>query len=370
MHILICNWKDLAHPAAGGAEVFTHECARRWAGRGHTVTQICAAVDGRPAIEIVDGVRILRHGSRIGVYKAVRRFLRYHADRFDVVIDEINTRPFFAHHHAGATPVVALAHQVAREVWQHETPRPLSLLGRYVLEPRWLPDYAGVPTLTISASSAASLARYGVRDTTVVPVGVEADPSSAPEVAAAAAVPKAEAPTLAFCGRLVAMKRPGDAIAAFAAARDHLGAEATLEIIGTGPLEAPLRAAAPAGVRFLGRVSEAEKYRRLARAHALLVTSVREGWGLVVSEAAAVGTPSIAYDVAGLRDSVRAANGVLVPQDPAALADAVRYWVPRFKARPPQPLAHGGAHDWDTVADAVLEAVVVAMGRGGDRLAA
>ncbi len=58
------------------------------------------------------------------------------------------------------------------------------------------------------------------------------------------------------------------------------------------------------GVTFLGHVSEEEKRERLARAHALVATSVREGWGLVVTEAAASGTVSIGYDVPGLRDSI------------------------------------------------------------------
>jgi glycosyltransferase involved in cell wall biosynthesis len=358
MRILICNWKDLAHPAAGGAEVYTHECARRWAKWGHTVTQLSASVAGRPAVEVSDGVRIVRSGSRLGVYGAARRFLRSHAGLFDVIVDEINTRPFFAHHHAGGTPVVALVHQVAREVWAHETPRPVSLLGRYVLEPRWLPEYAHVPVLTVSESSADSLASYGMRNLQIVPMGVEIDPAVAPHPPTGAGGAKAVAPTLVFCGRLVSMKRPSDAIAAFTAARPALGPDARLEVIGTGPLEASLRAEAPDGVAFLGRLSERDKYAHLARAHALLVTSVREGWGLVVSEAAAVGTPSIAYDVAGLRDSVRAGRGVLVPEDPGSLAEAVRYWVPRFRARPPAPLPHGGAHDWDTVASAVLDALI------------
>lgn len=349
MRILICNWKDLAHPAAGGAEVYTHECARRWVDWGHEVTQISAAVAGRPAVERRDGVRILRHGTRLGVYVAVKRFLARNAARFDVIVDEINTRPFFAHHHAGRTPVVALAHQVAREVWGHETPMPVALLGRYVLEPRWLPAYAEVPTITISDSSAESLARYGLRRLHLVPVGVELAPGvDRPRV-------KAEAPTLVFCGRMVSMKRPGDAIAAFSRVRRQLGRDARLEIIGTGPLEESLRAGAPEGVEFLGRLSEADKYDRMGRAHALLATSVREGWGLVVSEAAALGTPTISYDVAGLRDSVRAARGVLVPEDPAALAEAIGYWLPRFRARPPAPLAHGGAASWDDVAGAVLD---------------
>ena len=42
MRILICNWKDRRHPAAGGAEVYTDECARRWSALGHTVTLFLA----------------------------------------------------------------------------------------------------------------------------------------------------------------------------------------------------------------------------------------------------------------------------------------------------------------------------------------
>ncbi len=74
------------------------------------------------------------------------------------------------------------------------------------------------------------------------------------------------------------------------------------------------------GVTFLGRVSEEEKRERLGRAHALVATSVREGWGLVVTEAAASGTVAIGYDVAGLRDSIGASGGILTPADPASLA--------------------------------------------------
>jgi glycosyltransferase involved in cell wall biosynthesis len=43
----------------------------------------------------------------------------------------------------------------------------------------------------------------------------------------------------------------------------------------------------------------------MARAHCLLVPSVREGWGLVVIEANSVGTPAVGYDVPGIRDSIR-----------------------------------------------------------------
>jgi glycosyltransferase involved in cell wall biosynthesis len=51
-----------------------------------------------------------------------------------------------------------------------------------------------------------------------------------------------------------------------------------------------------------------------------LFTSHREGWGLTVTEAAAMGTPSVGYDVSGVRDSI-ADPRLLVPRgDVIALA--------------------------------------------------
>jgi glycosyltransferase involved in cell wall biosynthesis len=78
-------------------------------------------------------------------------------------------------------------------------------------------------------------------------------------------------------------------------------------------------------VEFLGRLDADAKHRRMAQANALLVASVREGWGLVVTEAAACGTPSIVYDVPGLRDAVRhEVTGLVVRPTPADLAAAMR----------------------------------------------
>jgi glycosyltransferase involved in cell wall biosynthesis len=77
-------------------------------------------------------------------------------------------------------------------------------------------------------------------------------------------------------------------------------------------------------VVFLGHVSVADKYRLMGEATALLMTSVREGWGLVVSEANACGTPALVYDVPGLRDSVRdGVTGLVVPPRPDRLAEAM-----------------------------------------------
>jgi glycosyltransferase involved in cell wall biosynthesis len=77
-------------------------------------------------------------------------------------------------------------------------------------------------------------------------------------------------------------------------------------------------------VVFWGRLSALDKHRLMAQAHCLLMTSVREGWGLVVTEANACGTPAIVYDVPGLRDSVRhESTGLVVSPGPSNLSAAM-----------------------------------------------
>lgn len=351
MRILIFNWKDISHPHAGGAEVYTGEVARRWVSAGHEVTIFAAAVQGRPSDEVIDGVRFVRAGSRWGVYRAARLFYRAQpSDRYDVVVDEVNTRPFGCTKWVRDTPVVALIHQVCREIWFYEVPWPIAFVGRYIAEPWWLRRYRTVPVLTVSPSSRDSLRAYGLRNVVVVPEGIAR--KARPDVA------KEAQPTVVFVGRLVASKRLDHAIRAVRAARRSIP-DLQFWVIGDGPMRRKLEN--DTSVRFFGRVSRADRDELLARAHALLATSVREGWALVVDEAAAMGTPTIGYACPGLVDSVAAAGGLLVEPSPRALAAALVECLPRWVTHghtSPQKCGwSGGAVDWDVVAAQCLEAI-------------
>ena len=283
-------------------------------------------VDGEPGREVVEGVEIVRDGSRLGVYRAARRFWsREGRGSFDVVIDEINTRPFLAPRWIDDTPVVALIHQLAREIWFYETPFPVSYLGRYILEPWWLRTYRRVPALTVSQSSADSLAAPArLARHQRHPRGLDAarHPSG----------PEGTAPD----GRLPRPPRCDEA----SRARDRRSPpapgeppDARLWVIGNGPLEV----AAEEGVTFLGRLERADLLARLARAHVLVATSIREGWGLNVSEAAACGTPTIGYAVPGLVDSIPASGGALVDPTPEALADGLqKFFANELRLEPKQ----------------------------------
>jgi glycosyltransferase involved in cell wall biosynthesis len=355
MRILILTWRDLAHSAAGGAEVYTEQVARRWTDAGHEVTLFAATVPGRPNEEVVDGYRVVRRGGRLTVYRAARRWYRENGiGQYDVVIDMVNTVPFKAHEWITDTPVIAFFHQTAEECWHFNSPLPVAMLGRYILEPQWIRSYRGRRVMVVSQSTADALARFGVHDTVILPEGFE--PVAVPDVA------KEDKPTVVWCARLVPYKRPQDVVEAARIARARIPG-LQVWIMGGGPMLEELRAAAPAGVEILGRVDENEKVERMARAHVHVATSAREGWGLVVSEAAALGTPTIAYNTPGLKDSTLAAQGQLCPPEPEALAAFLIEALPRLQQERVEPIAYGGAHSWDEVAYEMEGAVVAFLGR-------
>ena len=275
--ILWYNWKCWHNPGAGGAEVFTHEVAKRLVRMGHEVTLFTSRFKGSEKEEYSDGVRIVRDGGRYIVYLRAKRFYQSHRDEFDVVIDEINTRPFMTPKYVKRKIIIALIHQLAREFWFYETRFPLSYLGYYFLEDRWLKNYVNIPTLTVSDSTKTDLLTLGFRNVHIVPEGLNVKPlDHIPD--------KNLHPTVIFVGRLKKVKRPDHVIEVFRAIKEKI-ADAELWLVGDGYMKKDLERNAPSGVRFYGKISEAEKYDLLKRAHLVLAPGIREGWGLAVSEA-------------------------------------------------------------------------------------
>jgi glycosyltransferase involved in cell wall biosynthesis len=313
MRILLLNWRDSTHPAAGGAEVWAHKVAEGLVSLGHQVTFFSASVAGVPIEELVNGVHVIRRGSRFGVYREARKFFRANSRNFDVILEEINTRPFFANSW-GSVPVVPMIHQVAKDVWKYEAPFPVSLIGRYFFEPRWLRKLSNTHVMTLSPSSAESLVEYGIKDSVVVL------PGSDDEIVLKS--PKNSVPTLVFLGRLVPSKRPDHVIEAFGILKKAFPT-AELWMMGSGQMLEKIQKERLEGVYLFGHVSFEERQMRLAAAHVLVATTVREGWGLNVSEASAVGTPTIGYDVPGLRDSIPMSGGCIVPVSPRILGETL-----------------------------------------------
>ena len=304
----------------GGAEVFTREITARWVKAGHEVTLFTSEFPGSKPEEFLDGVRVVRAGGKYSVYGKAKRYYEkcFSKENYDVVIDEVNTVPFFTPKFVNnGERVVALIHQLAREYWFYEMPFPVSYVGYHFFEERWLKNYVGIPTIAVSESTRQDLLDLGFKRVFVVPEGLNFTPLSV--------VPdKAPKPIVVFAGRLKRAKRPDHAVKAFKIVKTRIP-EAELWIVGDGPFKEDLEKIAGEGVRFFGKLNNVER-RDLIRDVCVLVNpSVREGWGLNVIEANALGVPCVAYDVAGLRDSVKGGvTGLLVESgNVEALAEAL-----------------------------------------------
>ena len=154
------------------------------------------------------------------------------------------------------------------------------------------------------------------------------------------------------------------------------GIDAELLVGGKGDQAASLESLASRlgvsdRVRLLGFVPDETKLALLRSSWVHVLTSPKEGWGISVIEAAACGTPSVASNAPGLRESVaHERTGLLVPHgDVEALVDALRDLIrdPERRMRmshDARSFAEG--FSWDTSAErieALLSRVVAASGR-------
>jgi glycosyltransferase involved in cell wall biosynthesis len=170
-------------------------------------------------------------------------------------------------------------------------------LGYHFLENRWLKQYINVPTITVSESTRSDLLELGFKNVSLVPEGLNFEPlNDLPQ--------KDSNPIVVFSGRLKRAKRPDHAIKAFSIVREKVP-NAQLWVFGDGPFKKTLEGISSEGVHFFGNLSNFERRQLLSKSWVLIVPGLREGWGLNIIEANALGLPAVAYNVPGLCDSVR-----------------------------------------------------------------
>jgi len=283
----------------GGAEIFTYEVLKRWADRGHEITMFASEFFNCKKKEKINNIKVFRAGGKYSVYQKAKSFYEkiFSKEKYDFIIDEINTKPFFTPKFVcHGERIVALIHQMAKEYWFYETPFPLSYIGYYFLEKRWLKNYVNTPTVTVSESTKRDLNGLGFEKVFVVSEGLNFKPLKN--------VPKKEKnPVIVFVGRLKRAKRPDHAIKAFSTVKEYLP-KAELWIIGKGYFKKKIAKMKMDGVKFYTPASNKERRELIKRSWVLVNPSIREGWGLNVLEANALGVPCVAYNVAGLCDSV------------------------------------------------------------------
>jgi glycosyltransferase involved in cell wall biosynthesis len=340
VRVTFLTWRDTGHPDGGGSEEYVEHVAAGLARRGHDVTVMCAAYPGSVPDETRAGVRFRRRGGRLTVYLHGLAFVTVgRGRRSHAIVEVVNGIPF------GAGLVrrrltVPLVHHLHREQWRMIYPGWRGRLG-WGIERTTVRAYRRLRFLTVSQATAADLTDLGVPRASVhvVPNGAEQRPLREPA---------GEGPVLCTLSRVVPHKQLEHAVdAVVALAPRHPGLR--LRVIGSGWWEHELRqyvvdARASELVELCGRVDADERDLLLASSVAMLLPSVREGWGLAVIEAALQGTPTVAYRSAGgVTESIRDGVTGLLVDTPRELTRAAGTLLddPALRAR-----LSGACRDW------------------------
>jgi glycosyltransferase involved in cell wall biosynthesis len=354
MKVAFVSWRDLASPSAGGSEVVVDRLITGLQARGHEGVLLCGGPVGARPYEVIET------GGVYSQYLRAPFFARRLRD-VDLLVDVANGMSFFAPLWWRRTPVMFLVHHVQGEMWHHFTfPKPVAHFGEQ-LEAKGQPvAYRRCEVVAVSPSTRDELVKLGfdrprihlmpngIDEAVFSPAGTE--PAESPE------------PLFVALGRLAPHKATGHLLDLWAQVQPVIGGR--LVIAGDGPERASLEARQVPGVDFVGHVDERAKRELLASAWCLVHTARREGWGLVVMEAAAQCTPALSYDVMGLRDSiVDGTTGVRVPDAETFVKEWIRLAEDHARRRAMGEAARRRARTftWDRSVEAFLDAAEVAL---------
>lgn len=281
MNILWFTWKDKKHALSGGAELLNEQLAKRLVRDGHKVVFIVSTYPNCKREETIDGYKIIRVGNRYTVYlKAFWYYWRNLRYWPDIIIEEINTIPFFTQWYAPKQKRVLIFYQLCREIWFYQQPVPINLIG-YLFENIYLRLFNRNKVITISKSTKDDLIKFGFlkKNIYTFPPFITLKPITSIKQK------KYKDYTLLSFGSRRPMKRVYEQTKAYELAKQNIS-QLKLKMTSC-------------------KITEKEKKLLMQKCHIILSTSVKEGWGLTITEAASQGTPAIVYNIDGLRDSVK-----------------------------------------------------------------
>ncbi|NUR58121.1 MAG: glycosyltransferase family 4 protein [Catenulispora sp.] len=374
MHLAVLNWRDPWQQTAGGAEAFAYEVARGFVARGASVDFLTSREPGQARREVRDGIRWLRRGGRWTVYPAVLARLirtRLSGRPYEFVLDCQNGIPFFAPLVVSRrrTGVAIIVHHVHDQQFRTHFSRPVAAVGRFLEGPLARRVYRRCPAVAVSQSTMTAM-RTRLRWTGPIELiynGVTCDGTSSPVLAPGGR--NGASPRLVAVGRLVRHKRLERIVNLVDdLAETWPGIE--VHIVGRGPEERRIREAVARlansdRVYIHGHLPAEAKNGLLETAWLHLSASQGEGWGLSVLEAAALGVPTVAYDVEGLRDAVRdGITGWLVGPG-STLADTVSRVLKELDADPARAAGvrqacrdWASSFDWERTRSAMAQLAV------------
>jgi len=312
MDILVLNWRDIKNPEAGGAEVHLHEILRRIAMTHHEVVFVSSKFKNCKDYEVVDGLKVIRIGNKFFFnFSAFWYYMtKLRKEHFDIVIDGVSKIPLYTPLYI-KKPLVAIIHHIHGKTLFKELP---FLMGAYVyFSEKLIPFfYKHIPFITVSESTKKELIRMGIpkKNIKVIYNAFDHELHKLGK--------KSEMPLVAYVGRIKKYKQLDLLIKAFRLVKKRLP-KAELIVAGKGNCHKELKGLADKlgmNLELHGEITDEEKVRILQSSWVFVTPSMKEGWGITVIEANACGTPAIAFNVPGLRDSIKnERTGLLVEYD-------------------------------------------------------
>jgi glycosyltransferase involved in cell wall biosynthesis len=305
MRILLLNWRDMKNEWAGGAEMYVTELAKNWIKEGHEVTLFCGQnyLKNLPGEETVDGIKIYRKGGKYTLYIwAAWYYLTKFRKKCDVIVEAQNGVPFFTRLYT-RKPVFAIVFHIHGLQFFIELPPPMSWIG-YTMEKFFFPFfYSRTPIVAISQTTKDDLIKLGLpgKNIDIVYCGLNMKSNGKIE--------KFSTPTILYLGKIKKYKRVNLLVKFMPQILEKIP-NARLLIAGWGTdgpylTDLSMKSLVRKKVRIVGPVSEAEKKDLMSRSWVCANPSIHEGWGIPVIEANLFGTPTVAFRVPGLSESIK-----------------------------------------------------------------
>ncbi len=319
MKILWLAHRDPLNPRAGGAERTINEVCVRLVGKGHKVILLTGGWKDSKPWENLNGIEIHRFGKNIAPHLALPvSLLKYH---YDLVVNDLgHAVPWIFSTILNKHNLVFFRHLHARSLPGQVNPLIAKVLT--ALEKCYFIIYHDEVFMTESSTSKNDLLKLEIKENKIIMNSPGVDINLFHPVG------KTQYPTLVYFGGMRKYKRPQESLFLLKSLLERIKS-VDLFIIGVGPEEPNLRRLASElslndHAIFKGRVSDKELSNIVASSWLNVHTSVTEGWGLSILEASAAGTPTVAYDVPGVRDTVEdGLNGIKVRDgDRKGLSDA------------------------------------------------
>lgn len=314
--LLFLSWRDIRSPKSGGAEVHTHGLLSHLDSTKYQVVHFSPLYEGMELYEKIDGVDYYRRGNVFSVVWYARRYYQEHKCDIDYVVDQCNTHHFFTGLWVKKEKRIFYIHQLTREIWDINMGFPVGMIMRH-LETPMLRLQRNDYVITVSESTKQDLLDVGFHSDRIFII-----PNAIPFDLLGLQIDDeimGKHHDFIYVGRYSKYKGIDAAISAIGLARKKYP-DIRLRIVGKKDEDIVDSVIRPLAEQYglsigdddngdndivlLGYVSERVKHELMSRSLALVFPSIREGWGIIVSEAAAVGTPSIVYDSPGCRDAV------------------------------------------------------------------